>query len=59
MKLLKKNSIMQQPDPKYPLETVNMDDNHRIKDISGMRTPASSSSTSTTSGYGSDMESLY
>ena len=44
--------------PKYSLEPVNMDDNHRIKDISGIQTPTSSSSISTTSGYGSNMESL-
>ena len=44
--------------PKYSLEPVNMDDNHRIKDISEIRTLTSSSSTSTTLGYGSNMESL-
>ena len=44
--------------PKYSLEPVIMDDNHRIKDISGIQTPTSSSSVSTTSGYSSDMESL-
>lgn len=44
--------------PKYSLEPVNMDDNHRIKEISGIRTPTSSSSTSTTGVYYSDMESL-
>ena len=44
--------------PNYSLEPVNMDDNHRIKDISGIQASTSSSSTSTTSGYGSDMECL-
>ena len=44
--------------PKYSLEPVIMDDNHRIKEISGIQTPTSSSSASTTSGYSSDMESL-
>ena len=44
--------------PKYSLEPVNMDDNHRIKNNSEIQIPTSLSSPSMPSSYCSDMESL-